>query len=80
LKKAIKQIANKNIKMIPEWKKLYPDCIYAASKKSDTYNHIMYESLDGNEENNNKIIKNIAKSVTIDKFQLFPPLEKVEKN
>jgi hypothetical protein len=67
LKKAIKQIAHKNICMIPEWKKLYPDCIYADSRKSDLYNHIMYESMDHNEANSEKIIKKIAKEVGITK-------------
>jgi hypothetical protein len=70
LKMAIKQIANKNMKMIPAWKAKYPDCIYAESRKSDMYNHIMYQSLDMNDQNNNKIVKNIAKSVVIDKIQL----------
>ena len=67
LKKAIKQIAHKNICMIKEWKAKYPDCIYADSRKSDLYNHIIYESMDHNENNSNKIIKNIAKEVYIDK-------------
>jgi hypothetical protein len=67
LKKAIKQIVHKNICMIPEWKKKYPDCIYAESKKSDLYNHIMYESMDHNESNSEKIIKKIAKEVAIEK-------------
>jgi len=67
LKKAIKQIAHKNICMIPEWKKQYPDCIYADSRKSDLYNHIMYEAMDHNESNSEKIIKKIAKELTIEK-------------
>jgi hypothetical protein len=67
LKKAIKQVVHKNICMIPEWKKMYPDCIYAESRKSDLYNHIMYESMDHNETNSEKIIKKIAKEVVIDK-------------
>jgi hypothetical protein len=67
LKKAIKQIAHKNICLIPEWKKLYPDCVYADSKKSDIYNHIVYESMDHNEANSEKIIKKIAKEVGINK-------------
>ena len=67
LKKAIKQIAHKNICKIPEWKKLYPDCIYAESRKSDLYNHIMYEAMDHNEANSEKIIKKIAKEVGIAK-------------
>ena len=67
LKKAIKQIAHKNICMIPEWKKKYPDCIYSESNKSDLYNHIMYESMDHNDVNSDKIIKKIAKEVVIEK-------------
>jgi hypothetical protein len=67
LKKAIKQIAHKNICMIPEWKKKYPDCIYAESTKSDLYNHIIYESMDHNDVNSDKIIKKIAKEVVIEK-------------
>lgn len=67
LKKAIKRIAHKNICMIPEWKAIYPDCVFSESKKSDLYNHIMYESMDNNEDNENKIIKKIAKEVVIEK-------------
>ena len=67
LKKAIKQIAHKNICLIPEWKAKYPDCIYADSKKSDLYNHIMYEAMDHNVMNSEKIIKKIAKEVGITK-------------
>jgi hypothetical protein len=66
LKKAIRQIAHKNICMIPEWKKLYPDCVFADSRKSDLYNHIMYESMDHNEANSEKIIKKIAKEMVIE--------------
>ena len=67
LKKAIKQIAHKNICMIPEWKTKYPDCVFAESKKSDLYNHIMYEAMDHNEANSIKIIKRIAKEIIINK-------------
>ena len=68
LKKAIKQIAHKNICMIPEWKTKYPDCVFSESKKSDLYNHIMYEAMDHNESNSEKIIKRIAKEMGIDKY------------
>jgi len=67
LKKAIKQVANKNIFMIKEWKAKYPDCIYSDSRKSDQYNHIIGESMDHSQENSDKIIKRIAKEVTIEK-------------
>lgn len=67
LKNAIKQIAHKNICMIPQWKAKFPDCVFSDSKKSDQYNHIIYESMDQNEINTEKIIKNIAKEVLIEK-------------
>jgi hypothetical protein len=71
LKKAIRQIANKNICLIPEWKKLYPDYSYADSRKSDIYNQIVYQAMDHNDSNTEKIIKNIAKEVYIDKHSAF---------
>jgi hypothetical protein len=71
LKKAIKYIAHKNTKMISEFKAKYPDCIYSASKKSDQYNKLIIEAMGGlgneDEDNENKIIKKIAKEVVINK-------------
>jgi hypothetical protein len=71
LRKAIKRIANKNSRLLPEFKKEHPDCIKASSKYSDQYNKLIVESMggSGNEDfdNENKIIKKIAKEVTIDK-------------
>ena len=70
LKRAIKQVAHKNICMIREWKAKYPDCIYAESRKSDLYNKIVYESMDHNQVNSDKIIRKIVKEVIIDKQAL----------
>jgi hypothetical protein len=71
IKKAIKYISHKNICALPEWKAKYPDCIYSDSKKSDQYNHIIIEAMGGSGDNDDekadKIIKKIAKEVTIDK-------------
>ena len=71
IKKAIKYISHKNICAIPEWKAKYPDCIYSDSNKSDQYNHIVIESMGGSGDNDaekaDKIVKKIAKVVTIDK-------------
>ena len=72
LKKAIKYIANKNIKLIPEWKGKYPDCVYSYSKNSDKYNKIILESMGGitsdANSDENKIIKNLAKELSIDRI------------
>jgi hypothetical protein len=71
IKKAIKYISHKNICAIPQWKAKYPDCIYSHSKKSDQYNHIVIEAMGGSGDNDaekaDKIVKKIAKEVTIDK-------------
>jgi hypothetical protein len=72
IKKAIKNVANKNIRQIPEWTNQNPDCKHSDSKKNDQYLNIVMNSMSGgtNEEQSNnieKIVKNISKSVFIDK-------------
>jgi len=72
LTKAIKVIANENIKNISQWRKEHPDCVDAESKKNDLYLKIVSNSMSGGtkEESNkniNKIISNLAKQVTINK-------------
>ena len=71
IKKAIKYISHKNICALPEWKAKYPDCIYSDSLKSDQYNHIVIEAMGGSGDNDaekaDKIVKKIAKVVSIDK-------------
>jgi predicted RNase H-like nuclease (RuvC/YqgF family) len=72
LRKVIKHIAHKNSKLLPIFKEKYPDCVYSDSKKSDQYNKLIIEAMggSGNEDydNENKIIKRLAKEVTIDKY------------
>jgi hypothetical protein len=69
LRKVIKKIADKNSRLLRVFKEKYPDCIYSDSKKSDQYNKLIVEAMggSGNEDvdNENKIIKKIAKEVTI---------------
>jgi len=71
IKKAIKYISHKNICALPEWKAKYPDCTYSDSLKSDQYNQIVIEAMGGSGDNDDekadKIVKKIAKVVTIDK-------------
>jgi hypothetical protein len=72
LTKAIKQIANENIKQISEWKKKYPDCTDSESRKNDQYLNIVSNAMSGStmEEqtsNYDKIIKKVAKEVVIEK-------------
>jgi hypothetical protein len=72
LTKAIKTIANENIKQIKHWKDKYSDCSNSDSKKNDLYLKIVSNSMNGlTEEESNKnigkIISNVAKEVMIDK-------------
>jgi hypothetical protein len=71
IKKAIKYISHKNICALPDWKAKYPDCVYSDSLKSDQYNQIIIEAMGGSGDNDaekaDKIVKKIAKVVTIDK-------------
>ena len=72
IKKAIRDVSNKNIKQITEWTNLNPDCKKSDSRKNDQYLKIVMNSMSGgsNEEQCNnveKIIKNITKSVIIEK-------------
>ena len=72
LTKAIKQVANKNIKQISEWQKLHPKYKDPESKQNDKYMQIVLNSMSGstNEEatkNYEKIIKNVIKETIIDK-------------
>jgi hypothetical protein len=71
LRKAIKHVAHKNSKMLNEFRVKNPDCLKSTSKVSDKYNKLVFEALGGKGDNDlekeDKIIKNIAKEVTIDK-------------
>jgi hypothetical protein len=72
LKKAIKQIANKNIQEIMTWKNKYIDCDDSDSTKNDLYLKIIFNSMSGStieEQTNNyeKITSNVIKTVVIDK-------------
>jgi hypothetical protein len=67
IRKVIKKIADKNARLLPKFKEKYPDCVKASSKFSDQYNKIIVESFDNDMEKEDKIIRNIAKEVTIDK-------------
>ena len=70
---AIKTIADKNIRTIPEWKLVNPDCRFSTSKKSDQYLQIVGQAVgacnkEKDMENYEKIIKKVAKEVMIDKL------------
>ena len=75
LTKAIKIVGNKNIKQISEWQKAYPEYKDPESKHNDRYMKIICNVMSGStkeeaDKNYEKIIKNIAREVVIDKSGL----------
>ena len=72
LRSVISSIVSKNLGLLPEFQKKYPDYLKPDSKKSDEYNQIIMETMGGipgnGEKNKEKIIRNIAKKVVIDKI------------
>jgi hypothetical protein len=73
LTKAIKQVANKNIKNIFEWQKSNPEYNDPDSKQNDKYNKIICESMSGSTKeeqlkNYEKIVGNVVKEVVIEKI------------
>jgi pyruvate/2-oxoacid:ferredoxin oxidoreductase alpha subunit len=72
LTKAIKQIANENIKKISEWRNKHPDCVDPESKNNDEYLNIVSNAMSGSTaeeqlKNYEKIITKVAKEVLIEK-------------
>jgi hypothetical protein len=71
MRKVIKKVADKNQRLLPKYREAHPGCNYAESKYSDIYNKIVIEALggmgDNDAEKEDKIIRNIAKEVVIDK-------------
>jgi hypothetical protein len=72
LTKAIKVIANENIKQIKSWREKHPDCTDSDSKKNKLYLKIVSNSMNGlteeeSQRNISKIISNVSKETIIQK-------------
>jgi len=67
IKDTIKTIANKNIRLLPQFREKYPDYNNAYSKTSDKYEKIVIEAMVSDMEKDGKIIKNISKVTGISK-------------
>ena len=69
--KMIKKVADKNARLLPKFTEKYPDYKNYYSKTSDIYSKIIVESMGGSGDNDyekeEKIIKNIAKNIVVDK-------------
>ena len=72
LTRAIKQVANKNIKQICEWQRLNPEYKDPRSKQKDKYQQILLNAMSGSskeesDKNYEKIVRNVAKHTVIEK-------------
>ena len=70
LRKAIKTVSFKNIKLITKWSDTYPESKSIESRLNDKYMKLIKQSTGGDgddTDNENKIIRRIAKEVIIDK-------------
>ena len=72
LRRLIKTVSNRNFGHTRLYKEKYPDCRNPDSKYSDVYNKLVLEATGGGSKYNdydseNKIMKKIAKVITIDK-------------
>ena len=72
IKQAIKGIENKNIKQLPKWREENPSAADTETKKHVDYQNILLEAMGGStlendDKKHDKIVRNIAKEVVIDK-------------
>ncbi len=71
MRKVIKKVAYKNEKLLPKFRQEHPGCNYSESKYADQYSKLVIEAMGGQGDNDaekeDKIIKNIAKAIVIDK-------------
>jgi hypothetical protein len=69
--KIVRKVADKNARMILKYKEVHPDCGTYHSKFSDQYNKIIVEAMGGSGDNDfekeEKIIRNVAKQIGIEK-------------
>jgi hypothetical protein len=65
LNKAVKNIANKNIRLLTQFREKYPEYNNSSTKASDTYDKIVIESMTSDDFKNEKIITNISKATII---------------
>ncbi len=75
MRKMIKYVTHKNTKLFKEFKEKYPGCEKSDSKYSDQYDKLIVEAFGGKGNNDvekeDKIIRNIAKNVTIYKDKIL---------
>ena len=66
--KAVKKVADKNIKLLPQFREKFPDYKNSYSKTSDKYDKIVVEVMMTDDDKNEKIIKKISNATIISKI------------
>jgi len=69
LKKAINKIADKNIRLLPQFREKFPDYNNSSSKVSDIHDKLVIEVMETDDNKKEKIIHNISKATSIKKFE-----------
>jgi hypothetical protein len=65
IKKIINKIADKNIRLLPQFREKYPEYSNASSRMSDKYDKMVIEVMTTDDDKKDKIIRNISKVTTI---------------
>jgi hypothetical protein len=65
LNTTVKKVANKNIRMLSQFREKYPEYNNSSSHISDTYNKTIIEATSYNDDKNKQIITNISKVTSI---------------
>jgi hypothetical protein len=65
LKKAINRVANKNIRLLPQFREKYPEYKNSSSKISDVHDKLVIEVMETDDLKKEKIIKNISNVTTL---------------
>ena len=65
LKKMITRIADKNIRLLPQFREKYPDYMDAHSKTSDIHDTLVIEVMETDNDKKEKIIKHISNATVI---------------
>ena len=67
LKKVVNRIADKNIRLLPQFREKYPEYKNSSSKISDNYDKMVIEVMTIDDDKNEKIIKKISNATIINK-------------
>jgi len=65
LKRAINKVADKNIRLLPQFREKYPEYRNSSSKISDVHDKLVIEVMETADDKKEKIIKNISRATTI---------------